>query len=113
MYAVIDLFNDEILSFTIDEDGLTNKFNTIKEATKELSELHSGVIFDLETNQVVDPDPVVIEIGGKNLPDGIAYPIEKPLGINLIIRDCDEQIDEQVREQSFPFDVEISEGKLK
>jgi len=112
MYAVIDLFNEEILSFTMDEDGLTKKFKTIEEATKELAELNFGVIFDLEANQVVNPNPVIIEIGGKNLPDGMAYPIEKPLGINLIIRDFD-NMDEDDREDNFPYDIEISGGKFR
>ena len=62
MYAVIDLFNDEFLSFVSDEEGYTKKFGTVVEAAKELSELHFGVIFDLETNQVVNPEPIVIEL---------------------------------------------------
>lgn len=107
MYAVIDLFNNDFLSFTMNEDGLTNKFNTIEEATKELAELHFGIIFDLETNQVVNPKPVIIEVS-----KGIAYPVEKLIGINLIIRDFD-NMDEGDQEQSFPYDIEISGGKLK
>ena len=108
MYAVIDLFNDEILSFTMDEDGLTNKFDTIEEATKELAELNFGVIFDLEANQVVNPEPVIIEVS-----KGFAYPIEKPVGINLIIRDYDSKDKEDQEQSSFPYDIKISEGKLK
>lgn len=107
MYAVIDLFNNDFLSFTMNEDGLTNKFNTIEEATKELAELHFGIIFDLETNQVVNPKPVIIEVS-----KGIAYPVEKSIGVNLIIRDFD-NMDEDDQEQSFLYNVEISRGKLK
>lgn len=107
MYAVIDLFNPKFLSFILDEEGYTKKFDTIEEATKELSELHFGVIFDLETNQVINPEPVVIEIS-----KGVAYPVEKSIGINLIIRDFDD-MDEDDQEQSYPYDIKISEGKLK
>ena len=107
MYAVIDLFNEDFLSFTTDEDGNTQKFGTLEEATKVLSELHFGVIFDLETNQVINPNPVVIEVS-----KGVAYPVEKPLGINLIIKDFD-NMDEGDQEASFPYDIEINKGELK
>ena len=108
MYTVIDLFNDEILSFTMSEDGNTQKFDTLEEATKVLSELHFGVIFDLEANQVINPEPVIIEVS-----KGFAYPIEKPVGINLIIRDYDSKDKEDQEQSSFPYDIKISKGKLR
>ena len=107
MYAVINLFNPEFLSFIPDGEGYTKKFDTIEEATRELKELHFGVIFDLEANQVINPEPIIIEVS-----KGVAYPTKKPLGINLIIKDYD-NMDEGDQEQPFPFDIEISEGKLR
>ena len=108
MYAVINLFNPEFLSFIPDGEGYTKKFDTIEEATRELKELHFGVIFDLETNQVVNPEPVIIEVS-----KGFAYPIEKPVGINLIIRDYDSKDKEDQEQSSFPYDIKISKGKLR
>ncbi|MFX0183353.1 MAG: hypothetical protein ACFE95_09765 [Candidatus Hodarchaeota archaeon] len=105
MYAVIDLSNDNILSFTMDEDGLTKKFNTVEEATAELKQVQDGIIFDLSELKTIPNDYKVVTIQVKK---GVAIPTFKPKGILLTIFDLDGEENEQ---ECFEPDVEIINGK--